>query len=253
MESGVKTGLFYSPPITKIIISSYNSIYCMNTRLIILLLVVAVAGWTSCKNNDNVFPTTTTVGLNIVNASNDSLNLFINGTRQSGFNLNSGGQSFYLPVAAGLQNYQFKKSGGVDILFSVPLTLKADSINNSLYITELTTTSSFTTVDVLDTTGINSKPKAKIRFVNASPDAGSLNVTVGSKVSFTAIDFKHTAAFTLIDTGLMAMKVKRVGSDVASVDTSITLAAGHMYTLFSKGSLTGKGTAKLSLALAINF
>jgi hypothetical protein len=225
----------------------------MNTRFIISLFIVAVSALASCKNNDNVFPTTTTVGLNIVNASNDTLNLFINGTRQNSFSLTSGGQSFYLPVAAGLQNYQFKKSGGVDILFSVPLTLKADSITNSLYITELTTTSSFTSVDVLDTTGTTSKPKAKIRFVNASPDAGDLNVTVGSKVSFSAIAFTKTAAFTLIDTGLMAMKVKRVGSDVASVDTSITLAAGHMYTLFSKGSLTGKGTAKLSLALALNF
>lgn len=225
----------------------------MNTRFIILLFIVALAGFASCKNNDNVFPKTATVGLNIINASNDTLNLFINGTRQNNLTLTSGGQSFYLPVPAGAQNYQFKKSGGVDILFSVPLTLKTDSVNNSLYITELTTTGSFSTVDVLDTTGINLKPKAKIRFVNASPDAGDLNVTVGSKVSFNAIAFKKTAAFTLIDTGLMAMKVKRVGSDVASVDTSITLAAGHMYTLFSKGSLTGKGTAKLSLALALNF
>lgn len=224
----------------------------MNTRFIISLFIIAVTGLASCKNNDNVFPKTVTTGLNIINASNDTLNLFINGTRQKNLTLTSGGQSFYLPVAAGLQNYQFKKNGGIDILFSVPLTLK-DSVNNSLYITEETTTSSFNTVDVLDTTGINLKPKAKIRFVNASPDAGDLNVTVGSSVSFSAIAFQHTAAFTLIDTGLMAMKVKRVGSDVASVDTSIKLAAGHMYTLFSKGSLTGKGTAKLSLALALNF
>jgi len=224
----------------------------MNTRFAIVLFIVAVAGFTSCKNNDNVFPKTVTTGLNIINASSDALNFYINGTRQNNFTLSSGGQSFYLPVPAGAQNYQFKKNGSVDVLFSVPLTLK-DRVNNSLYITEATTTSSFTTVDLLDTTGINSKPKAKIRFVNASPDAGDLNVTVGNNVSFTAITFKQTAAFTLIDTGLMAMKIKRVGSDVVSADTSITLAAGHMYTLFSKGSLTGKGTAKLSLALALNF
>ncbi|ASU33256.1 DUF4397 domain-containing protein [Mucilaginibacter xinganensis] len=225
----------------------------MNTRFIILLLVVAVAGWASCKNNDNVFPKTATVGLNIINASNDTLNLFINGTRQTNFSLTSGGQSFYLPVAAGLQNYQFKKNGGVDILFSVPLNLKADSINNSLYITDETTASSFSKFDFLDTTGINTTPKAKIRFVNASSDAGSLNVTVGSKVSFSSIAFKQIGAFTIIDTGLMAMKVKVAGSDIVKVDTSMTLAAGHMYTLFSKGSLTGKGTAKLSVALARNF
>jgi hypothetical protein len=224
----------------------------MNTRFTILLFIVALAGLVSCKNNDNVFPKTVTTGLNIINASSDALNFYINGTRQNNFTLTSGGQSFYLPVPAGAQNYQFKKNGSVDVLFSVPLTLK-DSVNNSLYITEETTASSFNTVDLLDTTGINSKPKAKIRFVNASPDAGDLNVTVGNNVSFSAITFKQAAAFTLIDTGLMAMKVKRVGSDVVSIDTSMTLAAGHMYTLFSKGLLTGKGNARFNVALALNF
>jgi hypothetical protein len=224
----------------------------MNTRVSILFFIAAFAVLASCKNNDNVFPKKVSTALNVINASGDVLNFYINGTRQNNTTIISGGQSFYLPVPAGTQNYQFKISKSTDVLFSVPLTLR-DSVNNSLYVTEATTSRSFSTIDVLDTTGINLKSKAKIRFVNASPDAGDLNVTVGSKVSFTAISYKITAAFALVDAGLTEMKVNLAGSNTAKIDTSITLQAGHMYTLFSKGLLAGKGNARFNVGFALNF
>ena len=149
-------------------------------------VVIAVAiGLFSCKNNDNVFPKKVITQINVVNASADTLNFFLNGTRQNNTSsLFPTGQSFYLFVPPGLQNYQFKKQGATTVLFNVPVTL-GDTAHTSLYIYGETTAQTFTSNDPLffvtghpDTT--------QIRFVNVSPDAGNINVTVGTTVSFTS-------------------------------------------------------------------
>src|ERR1700743_611236 len=96
----------------------------MNNRCLILFFIAASMGLASCKNNDNVFPKKVTTQINVVNASADTLNIFLNGTRQNNnSSLFPGGQSFYLNVPAGMLNYQFKKAGASAVLFGVPLTL----------------------------------------------------------------------------------------------------------------------------------
>jgi hypothetical protein len=225
----------------------------MNIRCSILLFIAAIIGLVSCKNNDEVFKPVVSTYLNVVNASADTLNFYLNGTRQNNSSsFYPGSQSFYQVVPAGQQNFQFKKAGSSVVLFSVPLTLK-DSVNHSLYIAGETTDKSFYTVDFLDTTGISSSLSLKVRFVNASPDAGSLNVSIGDTVSFKASTFATTSGFLKTGSGLKRVQVYQAGSVTPKVDTIITFNPNRIYTLFSKGLINGKGSSVFDVGLIINY
>jgi hypothetical protein len=227
----------------------------MNIRCSIFLFVAVLTVMASCKNNDEVFRKVVTTGLNIVNASADTLNFYLNGTRlNSTSSLFPLGQTYYLPVASGSQNFSFKKAGSPNTLFNLPLTLQ-DSVNNSVYVTGETAAGTFHTVDFLDITGIDSgKIACKIRFVNASPDAGNLNVTIGDTVSFSSVFFKTTEAFQLTGpTSKKEVKVYLPGVTKAKVDTLITVQAGYMYTVYSKGLINGTGNAAFNIGIALNY
>jgi len=55
----------------------------MYVKYSILLFVAGVIGLLSCKNNDNVVKPVAFAHLNFVNASTDTLNIYVNGSRQN--------------------------------------------------------------------------------------------------------------------------------------------------------------------------
>jgi hypothetical protein len=223
----------------------------MNIRCSALFFIAIIVGLTSCKNNDENFAPVVSTYFNVVNASTDTLNFYLNGTRQNnGSSLYPTGESLYITVPAGQQNYQFKKAGAFIDLFSVPLNLK-DSTFYSLYVYGESASKTFTTTDAL-VQYVQSPDTTQIRFVNVSPDAGSLNVTVGDTLSFTGQAFKSSTAFGLIGGGSKEVKVTQVSSGTLLVDTTITFQPGSIYTLFSKGLLNGKGNAAFDVGVALN-
>jgi len=222
-----------------------------NTAYLILFFIVLIIGIASCKNNDEVFVTYGPAHINVVNAGTDTLNFYLNGTRQNNASsIYPGGQSLYLPVPDGQQNYEVKKIGTANFLFSVPLTT-ADSSNTSLYVYGETANQTFITHDTLvyyklhlDTT--------QIRFVNVSPDAGNLTVTVGDTVHFASQAFKASTIFAPTGGGKKEVKIFQAGAATPLKDTSIVFQPGGVYTLFSKGLLNGKGNAAFGVGVIIN-
>jgi len=172
-----------------------------------------------------------------VNASADTLNIYLNGTRQNNTSsLFPGGQSFYITVPAGTQNYSFKKAGSPNVLFSVPLNLK-DSVYNSIYVTGETAAGSFTSVDA----PLADLAHAALRFVNASPNAGALDVAVGDSLKFfPAVAFKSVTAFLPVGSGQKRIRVYLAGAATATIDTTITMVPTKGYTLFSEASVNNK-------------
>ena len=227
----------------------------MIKRLYIVYFFAAVLAVESCKNNDSVYKTVLYAGVNVVNASADTLNFYLNGTRQNNSSsLYPGSQSFYLPVAQGAENFQFKKAGTFNVLFSVPLTLK-DSTNYSIYVAGETTANSFNTIDYLDTTGIQNGIGTRIRIVNACPAAGNLDVTVGDTLSYSARPYQSSSAFLLTGSGIKVVKISQSGSVSPKIliDTAITFQPGRIYSLVSRGIINGTGSAKFNVGIVINY
>jgi plastocyanin len=229
----------------------------MNVRIFALLFFAVLTGLVSCKDKDLPQATPLQAYLNVVNATPDTIKYYINGTRQNNTsNLFVGGQTGYLYVPSGTQNYKFSDAvGKFPVLFATTYSL-ADSTYYSLFVAGTTPDKAFVIADPLslaDTILVHgiADTSAVIRFVNASPDSGPLNVTVGAgdTVNFTNQAFGTHTNFTLFNAGAKEVKVFQTGSGTPKIDTTITFQPGNIYTLFTKGSVTGKGTATFSVTL----
>jgi hypothetical protein len=222
----------------------------MNKGFYNIFFFAAIMFAGSCKNNDNVFPKVTYGYVNVVNASADTLNYYLNGTRQNNTSsLFPDGQSYYTPpIATGSQNFQFKRAGDFKILFSYPM--KLDTLNYSLYVTSADVSGAFSTIDRLYIDTVTNS--TQIRFVNASPDAGNLDFYAGDTINYKSAVFKGASAFLATGSGKKEVKIYRTGAGTPLVDTVIAFQPGSIYTLFSKGLLNGKGTAIFDVGLVIN-
>ncbi len=221
----------------------------MYIKYSILLFIAGVIGLLSCKNNDNVFKPVTYTDLTVVNATTDTINFYINGTRQNNASsIYPGGAATHIPVLAGSQNFGVKKAGSSAVLLTVPITQTTQTYN-SIYIAGETPDKVFHTTDTLVT---DTLPYATVRFVNAAPDAGNLTVTIGDTTFFKSSPFKSSSAFFLTGSGQKTIKVYQVGAATPKVDTILTFQPGNAYTIFSRGLLNGKGTSALKVGLLLN-
>lgn len=235
----------------------------MNFRRLILLFFAIITGLYSCKpnGNDNVSPSDKNPPrVATVNATPDTLNVYQNNSRQNNASaIYPGGATTYLYFLRGAQNYQFKRSGTTSTLFSVPETLDSAQYY-SFFVTGTTADKFFVTTDQLtvayDTlTNDNTFTRSMIRFVNASFDAGALNVTVGTgdTVNVTNVSYGTATPFLKFNAShKQEVKVYLSNSSIAKIDTTITFQTGVIYTLFAKGSLTGTGTSAFGIGLVSN-
>ena len=227
----------------------------MNKSFYILFILAAILIAESCKNNDEVLPVVTTTNLNVVNASADTLNFYLNGTRQNNTSsLFPGGQTAYLPEPSGQQNYQFKKAGTFNVLFSVPLTLQASTllapVYNSFYVSGTSANDAFTTQDILlQDTVANS---TQIKFVNASPTSGSLDFYVGDTVNYKSLAFKGATQYFSTGGGIKQVQIYQSGITTPIIDTPITFQPTYIYTIYTRGTIGGKGTAAFNIGLLLN-
>lgn len=233
----------------------------MNFKALTLLFFVVVTGLLSCKNDKDIAPVTPLLtNLTVVNATADTINYYLNGTRQNNTSdLYPAGSTGYLTVFSGLQNYQFKKTGSSVVLFSVPYALDTGKYY-SIFVAGTTASKTFKTVDALDSAQTilyydTTDTKSMIRYVNASPDAGQLTVTVGTgdTVNLTNKPFMYVSPFMQFNAShAQVVKVYLSGNSTAKLDTTITFQTGAMYTLFTKGLIAGKGNSVFSIGLIGN-
>lgn len=218
----------------------------MNIKVKASLIIIAITGYlTSCKkNNDKPDAVdSSTSSLNIINATFNNINIYVNGTRiNNTTTFYPGGTLGYISVKAGTQNYSVKLDGpnNPDPLFSLPLTLSRDSVY-SFFVAGNTAGQVFKTTDVL-VSDTGSAPKAKIRFVNASPDAG--NISVHFEGITAALDteqvkdlgFKTTSAFMLVAPGEHNMALHSAAFPTTVVRDTVLLTGGKVYTYYGYGN-----------------
>lgn len=241
----------------------------MRIRLLLLSVFAFVIGLSACKKNNDAPTAILHSNLNVINATGDTVNFYLNGTRlNANSSLYPSGSSGYFPVTAGAQSYQVKKifnpvTNTVQTLFSIPLKLNANTLDTnsyySLFIAGETLSQAFSTADILrpDTAAANINT-CYVRFVNASPDAGSLDFAIGSTVKFTNQPFKSGSGFKLVSvnkdtTGLVPINVYHTGVATPIISGNYVLVAGKSYTFYAKGKSAGTGNSAFGLGATINF
>lgn len=217
----------------------------MNSKVILLIAFVAIAGFLSCKKEGDMATNTFYDYITLINAGSDTLNVYENGTRiNSGSTLLPLGQYRNLQVAAGTQRYQFKKAGNTNILFETELSLK-ESTAHTVFVAGESAEKTFLLTD-----SFPADTFAHVRYVNASPDAGSINFTLGSLPTVSGVAFKSATQVLSVPHGkVFYSMVMQNGTTLAS--GTITLNGSTSYNLFSKGLVAGKGTNALGARILV--
>lgn len=231
----------------------------MIIRLLALLSIVFILGLSSCKKNNDAPVSTKRDSLMMINASADTVNLYLNGTRlNNNSDLSPGIAAGYYSAPFGAQAFQVKKKFNpitsiVQPLFTV--TYPADGHPyHSLFIVDETQANAFFTVDTL--AFVVDSATCYVRFVNASTDAGNLDFTAnGTKFSNQAFKtgsgFKQVAVSTSTDTPAV-INVYHTGQTTPIIKESYQLISGQAYTFWTQGKLNGTGNLIFSLGAAVN-
>lgn len=222
----------------------------MKIRLSALFAIALMGGLAACKKKNDDAPTVVAkVKLNVINASADTVNIYLNGSRLNTTSaILPGYFTGYYNVPEGQQTYGVKKPFNVNTnvvqnLFSI--TLPADTnFQHSLFITDGKADDAFETVDTFkkDTTTA-ADSTCFIRLVNSSPGSGALNMTFGSTTVSSGIAFKGYSDFTLVNTyqgasvtGVIPLKIFNTGSNTPLYIDSVSLNPGTNYTVYTLGT-----------------
>jgi hypothetical protein len=231
----------------------------MIIRLLALLSIVFILGLSSCKKNNDAPVNTKKDSLNVINASTDTVNLYLNGTRlDNNSDLAPGISSGYYPAPFGAQAFQIKKkfnpiTSVVQPLFTV--TYPADGYPyHSLFVVDETQANAFFTVDTL--AFVVDSATCYVRFVNASIDAGNLDFTANStkfsnQAFKTGSGFKQVAVSVSTDT-LATINVYHAGQTTPIISGHYALVSGVAYTFYAQGKLNGTGNLIFSVGTTLN-
>ncbi|MES2269115.1 MAG: DUF4397 domain-containing protein [Bacteroidota bacterium] len=225
----------------------------MKFKIPVFIVLIVVLAITACKKFDDPPVKLPTTYLNFINPSADTLNFYVNGGRlntlSSTYPLGSSG---YIQSPLGEQNYQVKRFGQSEVIFSVPIKLDSGGVY-SFYAIDRTIENSFTTKDTLSTL---SNKVSSIRFVHTSPKLGAVDIVITDDakkaVRINNRGFKSASVFVTVKEGVETIQVYKTGTTTLLSQEDRILQIGRAYTLFTRTGLTDAGATGASTGLIIN-
>jgi len=218
-----------------------------------LFALAATVLISSCKkDNGYEFDGAVTAKVQLVNANPDAgpAQLFIQGVLRTPNTVSYSNASGYNDSYTGQQDISIQSPSGT-VLASGSAQIDPTSYYSFILAGN---SSSASVIAVKDDQTAPASGMARVRFVQASADAPASNVTANGTGIFTALSYKGVSAYTELAAGSYIFRLINAStSTVLATGSSITLAAGKIYTIYSKGSISGSGSSALSIsAVAVN-
>ena len=196
-------------------------------------------GLVSCSKMDNNYEPIQVSGLNIIQASptTELLDVYVDNTRANGnTDFEFGNKIGYLSAFSGNRVFNVTKKNNLTSLKSLQHNL-APNLGYSLFVVN-----KLENIELLILDDNLEKPaagKAKIRFVNLSPDGGSLSLNVNGAATDLATNkaFKEFSTFEAVDaTESTTLNIKNATTGaVETTLTNVKLEDGKIYTVYAKG------------------
>jgi hypothetical protein len=200
-----------------------------------LLAAALLLTLTSCLKNDNDYIPQQVAAVSIFHASpgTQAFNFITDrGTGSGPFTFSQ--RTFYNLYAAGLRRISIRKVGGTqDTLRTGSVNLEADKFY-SIYVVDAAPNPNF--LIIKDSLSNPTAGKAKVRFINLSPDAGSLSLTTATdSLIFNTTAYKvHTPFSEISGNRTYTFKIKNNGTDKA-IKQNVEIKTGRVYTIWAKG------------------
>jgi len=215
----------------------------------LVLLSLAVFFLASCKKNnvDNT-PQPDIAAFNVVNAApgQTSFNFALDNQIVNGPALVFTDNTGYISAYTGIRKFDATLGG-------TTLSVLTDTLNletNKYYSVFITGQSTFSTLITEDDLTAPTTGKAKIRFIQLSPDAGTLVLGIkGAAALFPKQAYKIASDYIPIDPAQYVLEIKDNGGD-ALTEVNATITAGKIYTVWSGGLLKGTGSSAMLIQVS---
>jgi hypothetical protein len=209
--------------------SSYSNSFVICIIAIAILLLTLLMQ--SCKNNDPA-PESRITLLSVTNASPTlaTYNFYLNNTKVHNGALPFGGGIPYIRLNPGIFAAKLTTESSTESLLSENLTIEKGTALDYLLIK-----------DEIKTPG---EDKARVRFINLSPDAPALNIATKDGVAIaTDKAFKAASEFIEIPAKVYTFEIKDKTTGALKTEIKdFDIKKGKMYTIISRGMLTPTGT-----------
>ncbi|RZL37562.1 MAG: DUF4397 domain-containing protein [Pedobacter sp.] len=223
----------------------------LKTTTLLTALVITL-GLSSCMKDDFENTPISISGLSLVQASptTEKLDVYIDNTRASIDDFVFGNKMDYLRAYSGDRTVTVTKKGLTTRLTSDVVKLVPDSAYTVFVVDKFEAIDLLTLRDDLATPAAG---KAKIRFVNLSPDGGALNLAING-VATDLVDnkaFKEFSAFLPVDAAekvTFNLKNKATGIVEATI-TDAKIEDGKIYTIYAKGLKANADDTKFGAAI----
>ncbi|MHA4893729.1 DUF4397 domain-containing protein [Pedobacter sp. PWIIR3] len=218
-----------------------------------LFTALALTATLSSCMKDEEFTPQPVAGLSIIHASptTEKLDFYVDNSKANlGVDFAYGTKVDYLNLFPGQRKLSITKKGVQTILKSENFTLDA-SVGYSLFVAgQLENVSLLLLKDDLN---LPVAGKARIRFVNLSPDAPALSLAISGKDTdlFTNKLFKEYSTFESIDAAekvTFNLKNKETGAVEATL-ADVKIESGRIYTIWVKGLKAATDDNKIGLAV----
>lgn len=216
-----------------------TSLFAAKTSRIaaMLMLSACIMMLNACSKDESEVPSIS--GLMVVNAAPTigTFNLYVNNTTGP---YNKGALSMgssiapYFNIAPGSNNLKFTTASSIDALLSKSITVNAEKAYSFFLINDVPNLDGLLIEDNLSST---STDKAFIRFINLSPDAAALDLTVtGGSTLIGDKSYKAASEFIAAEAKKYSFELKdKASGQVITTLKDITLTAGKMYTIAAMG------------------
>ncbi len=206
----------------------------------------------SCSKDFDDTPAPAVSGLNVIHASptTEKLDFYVNSTRGNNEDLDFGKKLGYFNLYSGTSKISIAKKGSTTTLVSENFTF-APERGYSLFMIGKVDSLKF--LMVKDSLIVPASGKARVRFVNVSPDAPVLNLAVAGATTdlFTDKAYRQYSDFTTIDAAekvTFTAKNKVTGAVEATL-TDAKIESGRNYTIWVKGYKAATDITKLGLTI----
>lgn len=219
---------------------------------VFILMLLGIAFLTaSCSKNDDEDIEVDAAALNVVNVSPGplSINFFLDNQLVNGPALAFTQQTGYLLAYTGQRKFDATVGGTTQVVATQTLNLEKDKYYTLFFAGLNTSPEIILTEDDLTDPAAG---KAKIRFINLSPDATALNLSVsGGATLFTNISYKTASGFISIDPATYNLRIN-TGETTMDEITSVQIEAGKVYTVWAYGLVAGTGTTAFNAQVQTN-
>ena len=202
-----------------------------------LLVILSITLFGCLKKLDEV-PQASISGLSLIHASPtvEKFDIYLNQTKVNSTDFSFTNKIDYVNAYSGNRQVSLANKNASGFRKSESFTLKPQAAYSLFVIGKIDDIGFLFLNDTLTNPPVG---KAKIRFVNLSPDAGALNLAIDGATADLVIDklFKESSTFKIVDKAervTFNIKNKTTGA-IETTLTNVKIEDGKIYTLWVKG------------------